>query len=131
MKLNFVKINTALFLCLLFICAASAQKQTMASNSNKNENKVERQDADQPLKIKNKPTAGIGNCKQSEGAVTLKVNFDKSAKVTKAEIISPSGCDSFDKEAVSAAKKITFKPQIKNGEAVSVVKPVQYKFTRY
>jgi TonB family protein len=61
----------------------------------------------------------------------LKVTFDKSGKVTNVDVARPSGCSAFDRNAVKAAKKIKFEPAIKNGEAITMVKQVEYVYTRY
>jgi len=63
--------------------------------------------------------------------VGLKVRFHSTGNVTEVLISRFSGCDYFDKEAVRVAKKIKFKPEVKDGEAVSVVKTVEYAFGIY
>jgi len=83
------------------------------------------------LEIKSKPRAEMGDCLQSSGLTRLRVTFDKTAKVTFAEIVIASGCEGFDKRAIKAAKGIKFKPAVKNGEPVTVVKSVEYIFQKY
>ncbi len=126
MKRNLLAILSLLFVSVLFVGAANAQND---NNSNKDEKKTEKQEKDRPLKIKRKPTVAIGNCEQSSGRITLKVTFDKSAKVTDVKIVTPSGCASFDNNSVNAAKGIKFNPAIKEGEPITVVKQVEYAFT--
>jgi TonB family protein len=58
------------------------------------------------------------------------VTFHSSAKVTGVEVVSTSGCEYFDRASVEAAMKIKFQPAIKNGEAQTTVKAVQYTFRR-
>lgn len=128
MKLDIPRIFSLLFLSLFFICAADAQTD---KNSKQNEKKVEKQETNRPLEIINKPHPSLTDCGQDEAAVVLKVTFDKSSKVTAVEIVSLSGCEFFDKSAIRAAKKITFKPQIENGEAVTITKVVNYKARRH
>jgi TonB family protein len=83
---------------------------------------------DRDIQIKAKPAAEVGNCRLSSGVVILKVTFDKSAKIGNVEVAAPSGCKSFDRNAAWAAKGIKFKPAVKNGEAITVTKQVQYTF---
>jgi len=61
----------------------------------------------------------------------LSVVFDKSAKVTDVAIVKPSGCREFDDRAIAAAMKIRFEPAVKNGQAATVAKRVEYAFRRY
>lgn len=58
----------------------------------------------------------------------LRATFDKSAKVTDVVVTQSSGCEAFDKNAIRAARGIKFKPATKNGEAVSISKPLEYQF---
>lgn len=122
-------ILTILFFTVFFVGSVNAQDK---KDSNKTETKIEQPEYDQNLTIKKKPRVDTARfCEQSTGTTRLKVTFDKSEKVTNVEIISPSGCESFDKKAVQAAKKIKFKSAIKNGEPVTVTKLVEYVFTLY
>jgi TonB family protein len=57
------------------------------------------------------------------------VNFDKSAKITDAVLVQSSGCEEFDNNALKAARGIKFKPAITDGEAATVTKPVEYRFS--
>lgn len=82
------------------------------------------------MKIKKKPYASIGNCSQPRGLAKVKVTFDKSAKITKAEIFKSSGCEDFDKNVINAALEIKFEPKIVNGEPVTTIKILQYTFTQ-
>ena len=118
-------ILSVLYIILFFVFAANAQTD---NNSNKDEQKIEKQENDRPLKIKRKPYPAVGNCGQFSGRTTLRVTFDKSAKVTDVEIVASSGCDGFDKNSVKAAKGIQFEPQIKDGEPITVTKRVEYAF---
>ena len=125
MKKNLLAILSVLFVSVLFVGAANAQTD---SNSNKDDKKIETQEKDKPLKIKRKPSPAVGDCGQFSGRTTLRVTFDKSAKVTDVEIVALSGCDDFDKNSVKAAKGIQFEPQIKDGEPITVTKRVEYAF---
>jgi len=138
MKANKIKVKTMkrtsiilaiLLFTIIFAGAVNAQDK---DDSNKIETKIEKQEYDQNIKIKKKPRVGTARfCSQSSGVVRLRVTFDKSAQVTNVETVSSSGCDRFDRNAVSAAKKIKFEPAIKNGEPITVTRLVEYIFTIY
>ncbi len=86
---------------------------------------------DRPLKIRKKPHVKgfkVENCSQRSGTSIVSTVFDKSGSITKADIITASGCDSFDALAVEAAFKIKFDAEIKGGEPITVIKRVEYKF---
>lgn len=118
------------FLIFAFAFAGSAAAQNKPSDSG-NEQKNGKMQTDRPLKIKHKPFANIGECSgKSQGVTRVKVTFHKSGKVTEAETAVPSGCANFDREAIKAASRIKFEPAIKNGEPVTVVKLIQYKFRK-
>jgi TonB family protein len=121
---------TLLIFCLIFVVNSNGQKSDPLNSS---ENQTNKQKGDKPIKIKRKPQAafGPGTCSQSSGRISVRATFDKSAKVTNVEIVSSSGCDRFDRNATSAAKRIKFEPAIKNGEPVTVVKLVEYTFTQF
>jgi TonB family protein len=108
------------FLCLLFVSLSSAQTVN-----------ISRKKADKPLKILNKPVVKFGRCDRSSGITKLRVTFDKTAKITDATIIQSSGCEDFDRNALKAARGIKFKPAIKDGEEITVTKPVEYSFSTY
>lgn len=88
------------------------------------------QQADRALKILKKPNAKTdGECgKTGEGRIRVRVTFGTEAKVTNVEIVDKSTCSTFDKNAVKAAYRIKFEPAIKNGEAITVTKLVEYKY---
>ncbi len=128
MKKNLLTIFSVLFISLFFVFTANAQTD---NNSNKDEKKTEKQEKDRPLKIIKRQYPRSRNCEQSSGRITLRVTFDKSAKVTNVEIIKPSDCTGFDDNAIEAARGIKFNPAIKNGESVTVKKLVQYDFRKF
>lgn len=128
MKTKITKIFTILIFA--FLSAGVSNGQTNES-SEKQKEKNQQTEKEQPLKIKNRPKPKPGDCGQGEATVRQRVTFDKSAKVTNVEVVASSNCDFFDKEAVRAAKKIKFNPQMKNGEPITVTKILEYKFTRY
>lgn len=129
-----MKMTVRIFTLSIFCLVPAVFSQAQTSESRKtSENQTQKQapEKDKPLQIKSKPRVEPGNCRQSSGIVSLRVTFDKSAKVTEIEIASSSGCGSFDNKAVSAAKRIKFNPAIKDGEPITVKKQVQYSFTKY
>ena len=118
MKIKYV---VSLFVLLFMSVGAYAQ----------NANTAPLAQGDRPLRVIRKPPAAPGYCRQSEALTRLRVTFDKSATVTAAVVVIPSGCDEFDGRAAAAALKIRFEPAIKDGEPVTVTKLVEYKYRRY
>jgi TonB family protein len=121
---------------LFFVCAASAQSNI---RTNPNDSESGAQILDQPLKITTRPRpegpffdvcSKVAN-NATPIVVRLKVTFPASGKITEIDMVKPSGCGHFDKQAVKAAKKIKFKPAVKNGEPVSVIKLIEYALTSY
>lgn len=93
---------------------------------------VSAQDADKPLKVISKQQPDARGCRPgTSGRATVRVTFDKSGKVTEAEMISPSGCAPFDKSALLVARKIKFEPAKKKGTAVTTVRPVEFSYAIY
>lgn len=115
-----------LFIMMIILVGLVAVGNGQTADTNPRQN-------DKPLKIKRKPTAQVrdANCSDSSGRVTIRVTFDKSAKITDTLIITSSGCNGFDDNAVRAARQIKFEPAVKNGEPITVTKLIQYDFRRY
>lgn len=122
MKKNIFALFAAVILTLVFAGLTSAQTDTDTNNKQTNDKK---------LKILKKPAPESGGCRQTSGLTMIRVTFDKSAKVTEAVVTKSSGCTDFDNNSLKAARKIKFEPQTKNGEPVTVTKPVEYKYYRY
>ena len=106
---------------LLFAFAAHGQNANVSPVDDNN----------RPLKVKKKPHAAPGYCSPNEGVALVRTTFDKSGKVTGVALIKPSGCNEFDERALAAARRISFEPALKNGEAVTVVKTIEYAYHRY
>ncbi len=131
MKANLLMVFAILFLSLLFVFTTNAQT---GENLNKNEKRNEQQDGNSPLKIikKTSPSGRVfskcfkENPRQTSLFMRLKGTFHALGKITDVEIIEPSGCDYFDEEAIKVAKKIKFKPEIKDGESITVTKVIVY-----
>lgn len=117
MKKNLTTLISIIGLSMLFAVAAAAQTVT-----------VSKKQADRPVTIIKKPVVRLGKCPQASGVTVLRVTFDKSAKITVAAITKSSGCEEFDKNSIKAALGIKFKPAIKDGEEITVSKPVEYTF---
>ena len=89
------------------------------------------QTKDKKLKIIKKPAPFTdGRCSEDEGTTIVRATFDKSGKVTAVEMVRQSACSYFNEQALKKAREIKFEPQIENGEAVTVVKTIQYQFTK-
>ena len=89
------------------------------------------QTKDKKLKIIKKPVPFTGGkCGDAEGTTTVRATFDKSGKVTAAELVKTSACDYFDRNALEKARQIKFEPEVKDGEPITVTKMIVYKFRR-
>lgn len=113
-----------LTLTIVFGASVDAQPNGQASQS-------KGQNADKPLKITKKPQPSARGCQPGNGRMQLRATFDKSAVVTNIELKSASGCDAFDRSAMQAAKNIKFEPATKDGNAVTVVRTVEYVYAIY
>jgi len=119
-----------LFSCLVwsiaFASAAEAQSNGDAEPKGK---------GDQPLKILKKEPIGsvFGRCRDlSNGLfVSLRVEFLDVGKIGSVSIARVSGCDYFDTEAIKAAKRIKFRPQMKAGKPVTTTRRVDYSVSGY
>jgi hypothetical protein len=87
---------------------------------------------DRPLEIVEKPKASYpkGENVEAQGTVTLRVEFLPNAKIGRIDVIKglPHG---LTEQAIAAARKMVFKPAVKNCEAITVFKPVSYTFNYY
>jgi tetratricopeptide (TPR) repeat protein len=86
-----------------------------------------------PLEILSKPRANYTDSARQagvQGTITLAVLFSADGKTKMILVIKPLS-NGLTEEGIKAAKQITFKPQMKDGKPVSVVKMVQYSFTLY
>lgn len=122
-----MKFITITITILIFCFASGANAQTNSSSNSSNKPQ------DRPLEIKSKPRIDpnvFNRCFEGERntgiKAKVKVTFHSSGKVTEVEIAESSGCEYFDKEALRIAKKIKFKPAIKDGEPITVVKITEY-----
>lgn len=90
---------------------------------------------DQPLKILKREPIGsvLGRCRDiSNGSfVSLRVEFLDVGRIGKVSIGRVTGCDYFDTEAIKAAKRIKFRPQVKAGKPVTTTRRVDYSVSGY
>ena len=83
-----------------------------------------------PLQILRKPPAEYTDSARSSrisGTVLLLVLFSKNGKISNIVVLKNLG-GGLTEQAVRAARQMTFKPQEKNGQPVSVAKRVEYNF---
>lgn len=126
------RIKTSSIVCVsLFLLFVVGSAHSVVAQTNDNSNQAKQPLQNRRLTIKKKPAAPIGDCDQSDGTTRVRVTLDKSGKVTAVALVIESGCYSFDKNVVSAAKKIKFEPEIKDGEPITVTKLFEYKFTKF
>ena len=139
MKLKFIALSAFIGLFCFTVNAQSGRKsvqpnepqnQTQGKQENKKEGK---QGEIRPVKIIRKPAPDVnvfGSCFRNEGfsyvQTVLRLTFDASAEITNVKIIKPSGCDEFDEESVSIARKIKFEPAVQDGKPITVAKTVVY-----
>jgi TonB family protein len=131
MKKLIITLFTFFLFALVFSGAANAQSGGSTDSTKK-------QEKDRPLKITGKSSPSrdtFSKCfKKRQYAslfIRLRVVFHSSGKITGMEIVTPSGCEYFDKESLEVTQKIKFEPAIKNGEAVTVTRTVEYKAGLY
>lgn len=87
----------------------------------------------QPLKILSKPPAiytDKARMNNVQGTVLLRVTFLKTGKIGKIEIVKALP-DGLTEQAIKAAEKIKFEPEIKKGKPQTVTKIMSYSFTIY
>lgn len=85
------------------------------------------------LKIVSKPTPGYTDDARKNnisGTVRLRVTFSATGQVTNVSVISglPNG---LTEKAIAAARQISFTPEKRNGQAISIAKPIDYTFRIY
>jgi len=108
-------------LIAIFLCILGMNSSAICQNQGSSQR-------DLPLRIKKKPSATARDCSQASGTTRVRVTFSKTAQVTEVALVRSSGCDSFDKSAIDAAKKIIFEPAVKKGEPIDVIRTLEYVF---
>jgi len=116
-------------LLIIFVVLVLGLSNSSFAQDTSNSDQTKSTPQNRPLKVKKRPFAtSRGGDDIDSGAIVLRVTFDRSGEITDVEVISRSGCSLFDKSAINAAKGIKFEPEIKNGEAVTVVRKVVFTF---
>jgi TonB family protein len=85
----------------------------------------------EPLKILNTPKANFTNGARERnvnGTVLLMVGFQADGKIGPVMLLKSLDKE-LDQNAMAAARKITFTPELKNGVPVPVVKQIEYSFS--
>ena len=82
---------------------------------------------DKSLEITSKPHPSARGC-QGSGVARVRATFDKSGKITQAELVLASSCAIFNQNSIEAARKIKFKPAMKDGEPITVTKLIEYAY---
>ena len=85
------------------------------------------------LKIVSKPSPGYTDEARKNnisGTVRLRVTFSATGQVTGVSVISglPNG---LTEKAIAAARQINFTPEKRNGQAISISRPIDYTFRIY
>lgn len=140
MKTNFAKFALLLALTLFFASLVNAQSNHHSKSNDDKSAETEKQQSekksgeDKPLEIleKSPPRVSIfEKCFEDYGTAYVKINvrvtFHSSGRITDVEIAKDSGCKEFDEESLRVARLIKFKPAVKDGEAVTVIKQVVYE----
>lgn len=86
-----------------------------------------------PLTVLTKPRANYTDSARQagvQGEIALAVLFSADGKTKMILVLKPLS-NGLTEQAIKAAEKITFDPQMKDGKPVSVVKIVKYSFTLY
>lgn len=107
----------------------SKPKNTLSINLDEKKEKS----YDTNIKIHSQPHPSFTNRARSvgiSGKIILAVEFSETGKVENVLVLKSLGYG-LDEKAIEASRSIKFEPAKKNGEAVSVVKRVEYSFTVY
>lgn len=83
------------------------------------------------LKIIKKPSPKARKCSPAAGTALVRVTFHSSGTVSDVELRQSSGCNTFDQNALDAARRIEFEPEMKDGKAVTVFKMIEYSYRIY
>jgi len=122
------------FISLIFVCSTIGQtSQTTGQTSQTTTEKIYRaNDVDEKAEITKRPRARImGECgteKNSSGRVRVEVVLNKTGKVSDAKLLEVSDCRYFNNRVLEVAKKIKFKPAIKDGNPVSQYSSLAYEY---
>lgn len=124
----------AVFFSLLAVGFVAASAQTNAQTAPDADPIYKLSEVDEKPKIKKKPRAKYEDSYLKCGArglVVLRIVLLKTGEIGDVAVVTTSRCAAFDDNAVRAAKKVKFKPALKNGQAVSVSATVEYSYSVY
>jgi TonB family protein len=127
---------TALLSLAFFAGVVKAQAGSVDSPNQASEEKIYKADeVDRKAEITNRRRVKIssecGTEKNSSGQVKIELVLHKSGKVTSAELAEKSGCRYFNDRSLEIAKKIKFKPAMKDGKTVSQYAYIIYEYSFY
>jgi TonB family protein len=115
---------------MFFAASVNAQND---GDVNQKERRNEKTQKDRPLKITSKAPLSedvykecLNGSRNTRIMIRLKVTFESSGKIGDITVSNASGCEYFDNGAIRVAKKIKFKPAIKDGKPVTVTRTVEY-----
>jgi TonB family protein len=63
--------------------------------------------------------------------VIVRAVLRKSGKVTEAELVKGSGCNSYDTDAMRAVRNVKFNPALKDNRPVSQYQRFEYQYSRF
>ena len=123
----------ALFVLLLFGNTFAQDNSSTTSIQKNDEEKIYKQsEVDQKAKIIKRSSPSTDRmCSNDSGLVRVLVILHKSGKVSDVKSLIASECQRFNENSLTSAKKIKFKPALKDGQTVSVSVMVEFKYQRY
>jgi|GEM_PF-3522657 len=124
----------ALFMLLFLIGNLFAQDSSsqISTLTNDEETIYKQSEVDQKAKVlKRSYPATDGKCIDDSGFARVLVILHKSGKVSDVKFLIASECQRFNENSLDSAKKIKFKPALKDGQPVSVSVMVEFKYQRY
>ena len=122
------------FVSILFSIVFLGVSVNAQNNPPANEEKVyQRNEVDKPAQILQRPRAQTeGKCQRnSNGTVKLDIILRKTGVVEVLNMRQSSMCDTFDSNALRAARSIKFNPAVKDGVPVSVALLIEYNYSLY
>jgi len=86
---------------------------------------------DHPIRITKKPRPTALGCAGPGGNAIARVTFKSDATIGETAMVSPSPCETFNDSVLKVIKDIEFEPEVKDGQAVTVTKQIEYTFAVY
>jgi TonB family protein len=123
---------TIIFLILFFAVIFSANSQAANLLQTSGDDTIYKSsEVDKDVKLTKKPHPHLGGRIQecrSSGKSRIRIVLRKTGRITDVELLASSSCNLWDEASLEAAGKIKFQPAMKNGQAVSVSKIIEYEF---